>query len=147
MKTSGLLAAMLLITLALNNAVAMPGKYSDVAAMLRQYELSSNKNLAVKEDMEGDNDEDGDEDNNAIIQELQDALLSSVIQGDGDDGLQLAAMMEVDEDDTAQLQFFRRAFRRFRNSSIGRRITRFRNSPIGRRITSNLRSRFCRNGK
>lgn len=129
----GLLSAMILGMLALTNAVAMPGKYSDVAAMLRQYQLSSNRNFALKEDMEGYDDEDADE--GAIVQEVQNALLSSIIQGDGDDRMLLAAMMEGDEDDAvAQFRFIRRA------------IGRFRNSPLGRRVTDHLRSRFCGSG-
>lgn len=138
---SGLLVAVVLSTLALTNAAATPGKYSDIAAMLRQYELSSDQNLALKENTEED-DEDVDEDDSAIVQEAN-ALLSSVIQGDGDDGMLLAAMMEEDEDDAvAQFRFIRRALR-----GLGGVIRRFRNSPAGRRVTNRLRSRFCGSGK
>lgn len=143
---SGLLVAVVLSTLALTNAAATPGKYSDIAAMLRQYELSSDQNLALKENTEED-DEEVDEDDSAIVQEAN-ALLSSVIQGDGDDGMLLAAMMEEDEDDAvAQFRFIRRALRRLRNSRLGGVIRRFRNSPAGRRVTNRLRSRFCGSGK
>ena len=61
---------MILSMLALTNAAATPGKYSDIADMLYQYELSSSKNLALKEDLESEypdmeGDDDGDD---AIMQ-------------------------------------------------------------------------------
>lgn len=118
MIKSGLIAATILSLLALTKAAATPEKYSDIAGMLRQYELSSAQNLALKEDLESQY-----EDDDAMIEKVKDALFNSIIQDDGDydgDNGLLAAMMEGDESDAvAQLRIIRRIARRLRARFCG----------------------------
>jgi hypothetical protein len=104
----GPLIAMILGMMALANAAATPGKYSDVASMLHQNEEASNNNFAMKESV-AEEDAD-DEDDDVVAQEVKNAL-SSIMQDDGEDGL-LAAMMEEGDEDDAVAQLFRKFFKR-----------------------------------
>lgn len=133
---SWLLAAMVLSILALANAAATPGEYSDIAAMLRQYELSSNKNPATKEeDMENEypdvGGDDDDDDDDAVIQVVKNVLLSSIMQDEDGRG---------DENDAMANGFFKKIFRKLKKSRLGK--------MLGGVIKSRLRSRLCgRRGK
>ena len=135
---SVLIVAVLLGTVACINAAATPGEYSDIANLLRKFDMSSVQNVALKEDNEDKYDNNDDEDGDAVIEEVKNALINSILQDEGEDGSLLASVMQEDDDQAmARFQIFRKIFRR---------IKRIARSRLGRFVGRRLRSRFCRSG-
>ena len=97
-------------------------QYPDIANMLRKYDLSAARNLAGIEDLEDDYAEE-ESAGNAIVDDVKNALLHSMLQGDEEEGGLLAAMMQDDEDKaTAQFRFFRGIFKNFGQTPFGKSV-------------------------
>ena len=120
---SFLISTLLLGSLAFINAGAQ--QFPDLASMLRRYDLSVARNLAMKENYAHKAEEKDD-----IVEGVKNALLSSMLEGEG--GL-LAAVMDEEDDGEAVAQF------RF----IRRLVNRFRQSDLGRQLEQGIKARLC----